>query len=293
MHTNAAEVSFLWRWADILALGKPRLSSLVLATAALGTALAPGELPWWRHTLNLVAIGLLVASANAMNCYLERDVDALMRRTQTRPLAARRLDPRLALVLAMAVATESLVILIFSANLLTACLGVVAFVSYVWVYTPMKKWSPWALLVGAVPGALPPLMGWTAVSENLDQGALLLFAILFVWQLPHFLAISLYLREDYARAGLKMFAGTFGERVTKIAVVCTTVVLIGVSFFALPLQMTGWRYAVAAFGLGLALLGVNLYGIGSLPHTRWARAVFLSTLAYLPILFVVMWWENS
>src|SRR5439155_3385439 len=140
---------------------------------------------------------LVVGAANALNCYLERESDALMRRTRDRPLPAGRVEPWVALALGVGVASTSIPLLGWATNALTALLALVALVTYVGVYTPMKQRSGLALFVGAVPGAIPPLMGWTAVTGRLETGGLALFAILFCWQLPHFLAISIYLADDY------------------------------------------------------------------------------------------------
>ena len=197
---------------DLLLLAKPRLSGLVVLTTAGGVALAPGRIGVGRAVVSIVGTAAVVGAANALNCWLERDVDARMRRTRDRPLPAGRVEPFVAFALGIAIPIFALPVLALVASPLTALLAFLALVVYVAVYTPMKRRSTLALFVGAVPGAIPPLMGWTAVTGRLDAGGLALFALLFAWQLPHFLAISIYLAEDYARGGLQVFALVHGER---------------------------------------------------------------------------------
>src|SRR5512138_3387831 len=214
---------------DLLLLAKPRLSSLVVLTTAGGVALAPGRLGAARAIVTIVGTAAVVGAANALNCYLERDVDARMRRTRDRPLPAGRVEPFVALALGLAVPIFALPVLALVANPLTALLAFLALAVYVAVYTPMKRRSTLALFVGAVPGAIPPLLGWTAVTGRLDAGGLALFALLFAWQLPHFLAISIYLAEDYARGGLQVFALVHGERATRGWIAASSVLVLAVS----------------------------------------------------------------
>jgi heme o synthase len=183
----------------------------VICTAAGGMWLAPGPRDAVRAVALLLGTTLVVGAANALNNWLERDVDARMRRTRDRPLPAGRLHPRVALALGLGLPAVALPALGWFTNGLTATLAALALFSYVVVYTPLKQRSPLALVVGAVPGAIPPLMGWTAVTGRLDAGGLALFAVLFCWQLPHFLAVSIYLQDDYARGGLRVFALEHGE----------------------------------------------------------------------------------
>jgi protoheme IX farnesyltransferase len=274
---------------DLVALGKPRLSALVVCTAAGGMWLAPGRLGALRAAVALAGTTLVVAAANALNNYLEREIDGRMRRTRDRPLPAGRLEPSVALAFGLLVAAVSIPALAMYVNPLTGLLAAVAIVSYVTVYTPMKQRSGLALFVGAVPGAIPPLMGWTAVTGQLDAGGLALFGILFFWQLPHFLAISIYLAEDYARGGLRVFALEYGERAARIAAAVTSLLLVPVSLTLIPLGLAGPLYGVAALGLGTGLSAYALTGLRQpVPSTRWARTFFLLTLAYLTLLFIAL-----
>jgi protoheme IX farnesyltransferase len=271
---------------DLLLLAKPRLSGLVVTTAAGGMWLAPGRIGGSRAVILVTGIAAVVGAANALNNFLEKDVDARMRRTRDRPLPSGRVEPWVALALGLAVPTFAIPLLALATTPLTGLLALVALVTYVAVYTPMKRRSPLALFVGAVPGAIPPLMGWTGVTGRLDAGGLALFALLYAWQLPHFLAVSLYLADDYARGGLRVFALVHGERTTRIAIAATSVLLVPVSLLLLPLRLAGPLYAATAVVAGGALVAYALRGLGRAGDgTRWARNTFLATLFHLTALF--------
>src|SRR5579871_310059 len=195
---------------DLVALTKPRITALVLLTGAVGTCLAPGHAPAAKRLLALAGTALIVGAANALNMWWERDVDALMSRTRNRPLPAGRMSPDVALAFGLALAVVSAPML-FLVNVVTGLLGLVALASYVLVYTPLKRSTHWALLVGAVPGAMPPLLGWTATTGSIGLGGALLFVVLFLWQVPHFAAISIFRAGEYARAGLQVVSVQHGE----------------------------------------------------------------------------------
>jgi protoheme IX farnesyltransferase len=251
--------------------------------------LAPGRRTALGAAVLLAGTTAVVGAANALNEFLERDIDARMRRTRDRPLPSGRLDPRVAIALGLAVPAVALPALAWFVNGLTATLAALALFTYVCVYTPLKQRSTLALFVGAIPGAIPPLMGWTAVTGRLDPGGLVLFAVLFLWQLPHFLAISLYLREDYARAGLRVFSLVHGERATQIAAAATSAALVPASVALVPLGVAGPAYGVAAALLGCGLTAFAASGLWQRrPATRWARSFFLFTLAYLTLLFAAL-----
>jgi len=272
---------------DLVLLSKPRLSGLVMLTTAGGLGLAPGRIGVARALLTILGTAAVVGAANALNCYMEREIDGRMRRTRDRPLPAGRVEPFVALALGLMMPAFALPVLALVATPLTALLAFVAIVSYVAVYTPMKQRSTLALFVGAVPGAIPPLLGWTAVTGRLDAGGIALFLLLFAWQLPHFLAISIYLAEDYARGGLKVFALVHGERVTRAWIAVTTAALVPVSLALVPLGLAGPGYAAIAGLAGAALAAFALSGVGK-EGGRWARNLFLATLAHLTALFVAL-----
>jgi protoheme IX farnesyltransferase len=276
---------------DVAALAKPRLATLVVCTAAGGMWLAPGHRDAVRAVARLLGTTLVVGAANALNNWLEREVDRRMHRTRARPLPAGRLEPGVALALGIGVPAVALPALAWFTNGLTATLAALALFSYVVVYTPLKQRSPVALFVGAVPGAIPPLMGWTAVTGRIDLPGLALFAVLFFWQLPHFLAVSIYLKDDYARGGLKVFALVHGERAAVIATLATTVLLVPVTLWLVPLGLAGPAYGIAAAALGGGLVAFAISGLRAEVPVRWARSFFLGTLAYLTLLLaaILIW----
>jgi protoheme IX farnesyltransferase len=274
---------------DVVALAKPRLLTLVVCTAAGGLWLAPGPRRASTAIALLLGTTLVVAAANALNNFLEREVDARMRRTRDRPLPSGRLEPWVAVAVGLVLPALALPALALYTNPLTAALAALALFTYVVVYTPMKQRSSLALFVGAVPGAIPPLMGWTAATGTLDAGGLALFALLFCWQLPHFLAISLYLEQDYVRAGLKVFAAVHGERATKLWGAATSLALVPVSLLPFQLGIAGRVFAAAAALLGGGLALHALSGLARPgPSQRWARSFFLLTLVYLTVLFAAL-----
>jgi protoheme IX farnesyltransferase len=221
--------------------------------------------------------------------YLERDIDARMRRTRRRPLPSGRLDPRVALWFGVAQAFVAVPLLTFGANALTGLLGAVALIGYVLIYTPMKQRSVHALLVGAVPGAMPPLLGWTAASGSVSAAALALFGILFFWQIPHFLAITLFQAEDYRAAGLKVHPVERGERATRRAIVVGLVLQVLVTLALVPLGVGGPLYLAGAAILGALMLGWGLAGLRRpAASVAWAKGLFLASIAYLPLLFALL-----
>lgn len=274
--------------ASLVALTKPRVSGMVMASAAVGLATAPGQLPASRSFAALFLIALLVGAANTLNCWMERHSDGLMARTRSRPLPAGRLDPALALGFGLGLAALSLPTLTLGLNVMTGLVGLFALVSYVWIYTPMKVVSPSALLVGAVPGALPPLMGWTAVTGRLDAGGLVLFAIVFLWQLPHVIGLSSYRMLEYANASIRVLPAVRGELVAKWHALFWGGLLIPVSCLLYPLGVAGRLYLGAALVLGFGYLGTALWGFRSEPAASWGRRLFLASLLYLPLLFTAL-----
>jgi protoheme IX farnesyltransferase len=272
---------------DLLLLAKPRLSGLVVLTTAGGVALAPGRIGVARAIVTIAGTAAVVGAANALNCWLERDVDARMRRTRDRPLPSGRLEPFVAFALGLAVPVFAIPILALVASPLAALLAFLALVIYVAVYTPMKRRSTLALLVGAVPGAIPPLLGWTAVTGRLDAGGLALFALLFAWQLPHFLAVSIYLADDYARGGLQVFALVHGERVTRAWIAASSALLLVASLALVPLGVAGLAYGIVAALAGTAVVAAAVRGLGGTGGS-WARNLFLGTLLHLTLLFAAL-----
>jgi heme o synthase len=277
-------MSFTWRTAiDLASLLKPRVTSLVVATAAAGMASAAPRPDVLHGAAILLAIGLLAGSANALNCWMERDSDRHMERTRHRALPAGRLSSRAGLAFGVVVGACALAALVLLAPPLTAALGATALSSYVLVYTPLKRVTPFALHVGAIPGALPALMGRVSVTGALDAVGLALFAVLLVWQVPHFMAIALRRSDEYAQAGLRVTPVVHGERAARLEAFVATAVLLPLGLSLAWLGAAGHGFAIAALLLGLALLAVAGRGLGRSVSVRWPRALFHGSVAYLAL----------
>ncbi len=279
------------RLADFKEMTKPGITLMVVLTAGLGVLLAGAEsgiFSFWLLLNTLLGTGLVSAGGSALNHVLERDTDARMKRTADRPLPAGRLDPDVALLFGVVLGVSGLAYLAVAVNLLTALLGAVAIAGYVFVYTPLKRVSSLATVIGAVPGAIPPMMGWSAVQDQLDPAAWGLFGLLFFWQMPHFLAIAWLCREDYAAAGFPMLTvdDTDGRRTAR-QVLLYGAALVPVSLLPSVLGLTGGIYFVGALALGLGYFG---YGVvfarrRSTPAARW---LMLASILYLPAVLLVM-----
>jgi protoheme IX farnesyltransferase len=290
---NARVVSLSWTASDLLSLTKPRLSSLVLVTMAGGMWLAPAALSPAKAGAALLATAGLIAAANALNCYLEREVDRSMKRTRNRPLPAGRMDPSVALWFAISLAAISIPALALATNLLTALLGLSALVLYVFAYTPLKARTWTAMLVGAIPGAMPTLMGWTAATGSIAMPGLVLFAILFIWQIPHFVSIALFCKDEYAAAHLKSLPLQRGDAASRAQIVAYCAMLIPVAFSLYPLKVAGPIYAASALVLGAAFLGLGLYGFWNKLGPAWARQLFYASLFYMVGLFTALWIDGG
>lgn len=276
------------RWLNqtihLASLTKPRIVVMTALTAVWGLLLAPSSLSIPHALLAVLGTSMCVGSANALNEYIERDIDGFMIRTRNRPLPAKRLRPMQALVFGVVLGLVAILILALFVNYLTAALGAAALGIYVGLYTPMKQRSAWALPVGAVAGAMPPLMGWTAATGQLGVGGVLLAAVLFVWQIPHFLAIAVFRRDDYASAGLKTVPQRASDFVVKAYVLASTITLLLVSLLLPVAGSGGVTFTVAAALAGVALTAVSLRGIRRQSAEAWARRYFGATLLYLPVL---------
>jgi len=273
---------------DLVSLTKPRLSGLVLFTAGGGLGLAPESVDLVTGLAAVLGTTLVVGGANALNCYLERDTDQLMGRTRTRPLPAGRLSPSLALAFGVALSLVSVPLLTILTTPLAGMLAAIALVSYVFIYTPMKRTSSVSTLIGAVPGALPPLIGWTAATGTLDPGGLALFALLFLWQIPHSLAIGIYRGAEYDKAGLKVYPNEHGLPATRLQALLYTTPLVGVPLLLVQLQVGSWATLIAGATLGIWFFALALQGFRHDGDARWARRFFIASLIYLTGLFVAL-----
>jgi protoheme IX farnesyltransferase len=274
---------------DLVQLAKPRITLMVMLTAGIGLLLASGQTPPLGLAIAVLAgTGLVAAGGSALNHHWERDTDRLMERTANRPLPAGRMHPDAALGYGLSLAAMGLLLLAVAANLLSALLGLAALLGYVVVYTPLKRITSLATVVGAVPGAIPPMMGWAAASGRLDAGAWALFGLLFFWQLPHFLAIAWICRDDYARAGMPVFTvGDAGGARTGRQMVLWAVTLVPVSLLPAVLGLAGATYLFGALLLGLALVAVSL-GFLRRHSSAAARRLLLASVVYLPAVLVIL-----
>ena len=274
---------------DFVALAKPRLNMLVVASSLAGYVIGGGELSnAARVILTVVGTALVAGGASAFNQVIERGPDALMRRTRLRPVPDGRLQPGESLLFAALSSAAGLAILAAGVNALSAAIALTTLVTYVLVYTPLKRRTSFATVIGAIPGALPPVIGWAAARGDLSRGAWVLFGIVFLWQLPHFLAIAWIYREDYARAGFPMLPVIEPDgRSTARQATFYCAALLPVSMAPTLIGLTGTTYFVAAFVLGLLFLALTL----KFARTRAvpdARRLFFGSIIYLPILWLLM-----
>jgi len=277
------------RVADFVSLVKPRLNVLVVASSAAGYYLAsPQPMAVLPMGAAVLGIALVAGGAAVLNQVSERDTDALMERTRSRPLPDRRIATGDAKVFGLALAGSGLVTLAVSATLAAAFLALLTIVTYLGVYTPMKRRSPLSTVVGAVPGALPPLIGWAAASNTISLGGLILFTIVFLWQIPHFMAIAWMYREDYKRAGFPMLPviEPDGRRTGQQALLYAGA-LLPMSLAPSLVGIAGLWYFWLAFILSAALLGLAA-GFARSRSDRSARALFYASITYLPLLWAAM-----
>ncbi len=284
---------------DYAELTKLRVTSLIVMTAWCGYFFGAHKtgVSWlnWGLFHALLGIGLVSSGTAALNEVMEQDVDAQMRRTAMRPLPSGRMSRRHAFLVGLLTTLGGSIYLAVFANPLTGLLTFLTSVVYLAAYTPLKRISPICTFVGAFPGAMPGVLGWTAARGQLEWGALVLFAILFVWQFPHFFSIAWLYREDYAKGGVRMLPVVEQDgRSTARRILAYSVLLIPVSVIPSLMGMAGRMYLVGATALGLGLLyfGIRLAFLGlplaSAPSKMRARHVLQATVVYLPLLFALM-----
>ena len=277
------------RWSAYRELTKPRITTFVLLTTAAGFFLGSrGPFAWLLFLNTVVGVGLLSSGVSALNEYIERDLDALMRRTARRPLPTGRLSARVALAFGLLLTAGGELYLAACVNLLSAACGLGVVVGYLLLYTPLKTRTSLSTVVGAFPGAVPPLLGWAAAAGTVGVEAWVLFAILFLWQFPHFFAIAWMYREDYARAGILMLPVVEPEgRLTRQQIVLWTLMLVPVSLAPAALGISGAVYFAGALVLGGLFVWISLAAALTLSR-RNARRVLLASVVYLPFLFGLM-----
>jgi protoheme IX farnesyltransferase len=275
------------------ALTKPRVVSLIVFTAVIGMFLAtPGMVPLQILLAATLGIAAVAGAAAAMNCLVEQKIDAVMLRTRARPLPSGELSSRQTLVFAGMLGGFGLWVLVHFVNPLAMWLTLATFVGYAIVYTViLKPMTPQNIVIGGASGAMPPVLGWAAVTGEVTTEALLLFLIIYVWTPPHFWALALYRTEEYAKAGLPMLPVTHGRRYTQLQVLLYTLILFGVSLLPFAIRMSGWLYLAAASILGLIFIGYAsaLYMRYS---DRLAQRTFRYSILYLALLFAVLLFDH-
>ena len=274
---------------DLYELTKPRMNFLVVITTMVGYYMAvTSRSDWAKLAYTLVGTAMTAAGSSVFNQFMERGYDALMNRTSDRPLPSGRVKPAHAMLMGLVLSVVGVAILAVFVNTLTAALGAATLLLYVALYTPAKRYTSLCTIIGAIPGAIPPMMGITAVRGAITIDAVALFAILFVWQMPHFLAIAILYRDDYARGGFRMLPVIDDAmRMTGRQIMLYSICLIPVSLMPTAIGMDGKFYAAAALILGAAFLAFA-FRCARIRERADARRLFLFSIIYLPLLLAVL-----
>ena len=290
---QTTQLTLASRAGAYVALTKPDVSLLVLMTTGAGFYMGSrGPVDWLRLAHTVFGTMLIAAGTAALNHYIERDSDRYMRRTAGRPLPSGVLKPNEALLFGVGLAIAGAVDLWVASGALASILGIVTCLSYLLAYTPLKKRTVWATFVGAFPGAVPPMIGWAAATGSLDRGAWALFAILFLWQFPHFHAIAWMYRDDYSRAGILMLpvVDRDGTRTFR-QIILTAIGLIGIGLLPSLLGLTGVLYFFGALVISTALLQVCLWAASSKSNAR-AKWLMHATVLHIPLLLGLMMYDK-
>lgn len=280
--------------SGLMTLSKPRILVMVVLMTAAGYFLGVQTIePYWTFFATLIGTAVSSAGAAALNNYLERDCDLEMNRTKSRPIPAGIVTPELALTYGWVMALLGVAILVWQVNLLTGFLSLLTTFLYVAVYTPMKRISWWNTVIGAVPGALPPMGGWAAATGEVGLGAWIVFLILFVWQHPHFYAIAWMYRDDYARGGFKMLPVEYPDGIR------TFRQIIGFSILLIPVSLMPYYYGMAGevYGIGMLFLGLGMLAIGikvwRSHSVSDARTLLQASVVYLPLFFALILCDSN
>ncbi len=283
------EMSPSVRFAAYLHLTKPRITLLVVLSALAGFALgSPAGIDWMTMFHTAIGVALLSSGIGTLNQYWERDLDALMQRTKKRPLPSGILSAHYALIFGIALTIIAEIYLLLTVNALTALWGFVALSTYLFIYTPLKTRTHWCTFIGAFPGALPPLLGWTAARNQMGLEPCVLFGIMFLWQFPHFHAIATMYREEYAKAGIKMLPVVEPDlKSTARQIVMYTVLLLPVTLLPTVLQFSGMVYLAGAVILGAMFLYASITTAMKMDRDQ-SRFLLKASVLYLPLLFGLM-----
>ena len=289
VNTQMVRASLVSQARALFALTKPRVVALIVFTAVIGMFLAaPGMVPPRILIAGTLGIALVAGAAAAINCLLERRIDALMRRTHRRPLPRGEVTATQTLVFAVAIGGLGLWVLLAFVNALTMWLTAATFIGYAIIYTVLlKPATPQNIVIGGAAGAMPPVLGWAAVTGQVSAEPLLLFLIIFVWTPPHFWSLALYRTEEYARAGVPMLPVTHGKAYTRLQILLYTMLLFGVSLLPFAARMSGWLYLGAAIVLGTIFLGYALRMVRAYSDAL-AHRTFRYSISYLALLFAAL-----
>lgn len=276
-------------WRDFYEMCKPRVVILMMLTAMVGMFLAvPGMVPLDVLILGNIGIALVAGSGAVVNHLIDHKVDSLMKRTHNRPLPQGRVDHKQAAAFAAAIGTLGMAILLFWVNPLCAWLTLASFIGYAFIYTGyLKRATPQNIVIGGLSGAMPPLLGWSAVTGTIEPGALILVLIIFAWTPPHFWALAIHRKDEYAKTGIPMLPVTHGEYVTKVHIILYTVVMFMITLLPYLTGMSGPLYLLAAIVLGLGFLAWSLL-LMYRPKPSTAMDTFKYSIVYLMVLFIVL-----
>jgi len=276
-------------WRDYYEMCKPRVVMLMILTSMVGMFLAvPGMVPWDILILGNLGIALVAGSGAVVNHLIDYRVDSVMKRTHNRPIPQGRVDQKQAAFFAAAIGVAGMLILLFWVNPLCAWLTLASFVGYAFIYTGyLKRATPQNIVIGGLSGAMPPLLGWSAVTGTIEPGALILVLIIFAWTPPHFWALAIHRKEEYAKTGIPMLPVTHGEHLTKIHIILYTVIMFLTTLLPYLTGMSGPIYLLAAVVLGLGFLWWSLLLMYK-PNASTAMDTFRYSIVYLMVLFVVL-----
>ena len=276
-------------WRDYYEMCKPRVVMLMILTAMVGMFLAvPGMVPLDILVLGNIGIALVAGSGAVVNHLIDYRVDSLMKRTHNRPIPQGRVDQKQAAVFAAAIGVAGMLILLIWVNALSAWLTLASFVGYAFIYTGyLKRATPQNIVIGGLSGAMPPLLGWSAVTGTIEPGALILVLIIFAWTPPHFWALAIHRKEEYAKTGIPMLPVTHGEHVTKLHIILYTIIMILITLLPYLTGMSGPIYLLAAIVLGLGFLWLSLVLMFK-PKPSTAMDTFQYSMVYLMVLFIVL-----
>lgn len=276
-------------WRDFYEMCKPRVVMLMILTSLVGMFLAvPGMVPMDVLIFGNLGIALVAGSGAVVNHLIDRKIDIIMKRTHNRPVAQGRVEPRQAAVFAIAIGVLGMAILLFLVNPLSAWLTLASFIGYAFIYTGyLKHATPQNIVIGGLSGAMPPLLGWAAVTGTIEPGALILVLIIFAWTPPHFWALAIHRKDEYAKSGVPMLPVTHGEFVTKVHIIVYTVMLIAASVLPFFTGMSSWLYLGSALALGIGFLVWSIL-LMVRPRPTTAMDTFKYSILYLALLFVAL-----